>query len=376
MHSVVNLHIIEKELLKKLIYVIYLLLQVYCICNCIYIISESGIVGTVVVAIDINSVANDVYKHNFPKITVMNRNIQSISAQKLNELNVDIILMSPPCQPFTRLGLKKDTLDNRACSLFYILSLISELTNLKYILLENVKGFETSQMRDKVINCLESCGYIYRELILSPCEFGIPNSRCRYYLLAKRNEFKFCFKQPSLENSLLPELLELSSKSTYNQLADKINPKSNKMCYTLDNILENNDNSKYLLPLKLIQKRAWVLDIRTSKDNGSCCFTKAYGHYATGTGSVYCPFSNETIIQNLNKANHEKDLDKQIQILSNLKLRYFSPKEVCRLMCFPEYFEFPKHITDKQKYKLLGNSINVHVVSKLIFLLCNENKNI
>lgn len=342
------------------------------------IISESGIAAKVVAAIDINPVANDVYRHNFPETVLLNRNIQSISASELNKLDVDTILMSPPCQPFTRLGLKKDALDKRACSLLHVLSLICELKGLKYILLENVKGFEVSQMRDKLVDCLERCGYTWRELILSPCQFGIPNSRHRYYLLAKKKNLKFCFQQASLESDLSPELSRLLPKSEHTLLAEKsgkINSKSGRICYTIDNILEDTVGSKYLVPLELLRKRAWVLDIRTPESNGSCCFTKGYGHYAEGTGSVYCPFSDETIRLKYDEAtNYEDNSEKKAQILSELKLRFFSPREVCRLMCFPESFDFPKHTTDKQKYRLLGNSINVHVVSRLIFLLCIESE--
>ncbi|KAG5322657.1 TRDMT methyltransferase, partial [Pseudoatta argentina] len=344
------------------------------------IISESGIAAKVVAAIDINPVANDVYHHNFPETVLMNRNIQSINAQELNKLNVDIMFMSPPCQPFTRLGLKKDAFDNRSCSLKHILNLLPKLKNLKYILLENVKGFEVSQMRDGLIECIKSCGYAYRELILSPCQFGMPNSRYRYYLLAKRNNLKFCFKQSSLGNNLFPELFELLPKSKHSVLAEKegkINQKSGKLCYTLNNILEHIEDSKYLVPSKLLQKRAWILDIRTSESNGSCCFTKGYSYYAEGTGSVYCPFTDEIIKSKYNEIiNYENDSNKQMQILSDLKLRFFSPKEICRLMCFPEDFHFPEHITDRQKYRLLGNSINIHVVSRLILLLCTEHEDV
>lgn len=343
------------------------------------IISESGITAKVVAAVDINPVANDVYRHNFPETVLMNRNIQSISVQELNKLDVEVILMSPPCQPFTRLGLKKDALDNRACSLLHVLNLISELKSLRYILLENVKGFEISQIRDKLVNCLETCGYACRELILSPCQFGIPNSRHRYYLLAKKKDLKFCFKQTSLESDLSPELLRLLPESKHFLLAEKcgkINSKSGRTCYTLNNILENVAESKYLISSELLRKRAWVLDIRTSESNSSCCFTKGYGHYAEGTGSVYCPFSDETIRLKYDEAiKYKDDSDKKTQILSELKLRFFSPQEICRLMCFPESFDFPKHITDKQKYRLLGNSINVHIVSRLIFLLCTKDEN-
>ncbi|XP_011866907.1 PREDICTED: tRNA (cytosine(38)-C(5))-methyltransferase [Vollenhovia emeryi] len=342
-----------------------------------YALQESGVAARVVAAVDINPVANDVYRHNFPEVALMNRNIQSVTAQELNKLDIDVILMSPPCQPFTRTGLRKDTLDNRTCSLQHILNLIPELRDLKYILLENVRGFETSRMRRELVDCIESCGYTYRELILSPCQFGVPNSRTRYYLLAKRNNLKFRFAQPSLgdEDSPPPESLDSLPKSRHSVLAEKrgkINPRSGRLCYTLASILERVEDPRYLLPPEVLQKRSQVLDIRTSESSGSCCFTKGYGHYVEGTGSVYCPFTDETVLLRYNEVGRETDSDEKTRILADLKLRFFSPKEVCRLMCFPEDFQFPEHITDRQRYRLLGNSINVHVVGRLIHLLCTE----
>ncbi|XP_076752815.1 tRNA (cytosine(38)-C(5))-methyltransferase [Xylocopa sonorina] len=344
-----------------------------------YALQESGIEGKVIAAVDINTIANSVYKHNFPNVLLMNRNIQSLSVQTINEINIDTILMSPPCQPYTRVGLQKDILDNRSCSLFYVLSLIPQIKTLKYILLENVKGFEKSEMRNAVLQCISSCGFNYRELILSPCQFGIPNTRYRYYLLAKRKDLEFCFEHCALDFNLPKVALSVLPKSKHNLLAEKsCIQKSNtkRNCYTLENILENVEETKYLIPRKLLQKRAWLLDIRTSQSDGSCCFTKAYGHYVEGTGSVYCPYSEDTIKKAFLEANkYEKQSLEMLEVLEKLKLRYFTPKEVSRLMCFPEEFTFPENVTCKQKYRLLGNSVNVHVVSRLIFLLYIE-KNI
>ena len=85
-----------------------------------------------------------------------------------------------------------------------------------------------------------------------------------------------------------------------------------------------------------------------------------------------------------------------IEILRPLRLRYFSPSELLRLFHFipivhnehpgtstsklPEStwhcatglgdFVWPEGISNKTKYRLLGNSVNVEVVRKLIdFLL-------
>ena len=56
----------------------------------------------VIMAVEMNTACNEVYMHNFPKTKVVNRNVCSLTAEEINELNPDMILMSPPCQPFTR----------------------------------------------------------------------------------------------------------------------------------------------------------------------------------------------------------------------------------------------------------------------------------
>lgn len=338
-----------------------------------YALQESGIKGDIVAAVDINTIANSIYKYNFPDVLLMNCNVQSLSAKQINDLNIDTILMSPPCQPHTRVGLQKDISDNRSSSLLHVLSLIPQLKTLKYILLENVKGFEKSEMRNAVLKCMNASGFNYKELILSPCQFGIPNTRHRYYLLAKRKDFQFCFDYCTLNFNLPEAVLKALPKSKHNLLAE--GAKTDKKCYKLENILENVEASQYLIPRKLLQTRAWLFDIRTSQSDGSCCFTKAYSHYVEGTGSIYCPYTKEIIQQTFLEANKygRKSLEAS-EVLQRLMLRYFTSREVCRLMCFPEEFVFPEHITCKQKYRLLGNSINVHVVSRLIFLLYTEKK--
>uniref|UniRef100_A0A1B0CC08 tRNA (cytosine(38)-C(5))-methyltransferase n=1 Tax=Lutzomyia longipalpis TaxID=7200 RepID=A0A1B0CC08_LUTLO len=60
----------------------------------------------VVAAVDINTIANDVYQENYPETSVWNRNIQSIRQEEIDCLGVNTILMSPPCQPFTRVEVR------------------------------------------------------------------------------------------------------------------------------------------------------------------------------------------------------------------------------------------------------------------------------
>ncbi|KAF9920275.1 Sphingolipid C9-methyltransferase 2 [Linnemannia zychae] len=65
-----------------------------------------------------------------------------------------------------------------------------------------------------------------------------------------------------------------------------------------------------------------------------------------------------------------------LNLLRSLGLRYFTEHEVARLMGFPVSegkFSFPETTSLKQRYRVLGNSINVKVVAELIKYLLTPN---
>lgn len=157
--------------------------------------TESQLDGEIVLAIDINNVANEVYKYNFPKTPLLNRNIQSLNSKEIEKLKVNTILMSPPCQPFTRNGKYLDENDPRTNSFIYLIQLLPELKTIEYILMENVKGFERSTVRNLFIDSLKECGFTYQEFLLCPSKVGVPNSRLRYYCIARRNVINWHFKR-------------------------------------------------------------------------------------------------------------------------------------------------------------------------------------
>ena len=157
-----------------------------------YGLLRSQLPAQVVASFDLNPTANKIYRHNFPNTAHLNRNICGLSPLDLDRLRPDIFHISPPCQPFTRQGLRRDQEDHRTDSFFHLMSLIPKLScPPNYILMENVQGFETSHTRSEFVETLAAAGYVCQEFLLSPSQFGVPNSRLRYYLLAKRKPLKF-----------------------------------------------------------------------------------------------------------------------------------------------------------------------------------------
>ncbi|KAL1453409.1 hypothetical protein WDU94_007549 [Cyamophila willieti] len=79
-------------------------------------------------------------------------------------------------------------------------------------------------------------------------------------------------------------------------------------------------------------------------------------------------YLEETKESPLVKAKHIENTE-LLALLHGLNLRYFTPNEIRKLMCFPDDFQFPDSCSDKSRYKLLGNSINIHVVAYCICLM-------
>ncbi|XP_061127253.1 tRNA (cytosine(38)-C(5))-methyltransferase-like isoform X8 [Syngnathus typhle] len=386
-----------------------------------YALKQSGISGQVVAAIDINTTANQVYRHNFPGTPLWNRTIEGILLDEFKNLQFDMILMSPPCQPFTRLGRQRGIADPRTKSFLYILNLLPRLSPLpRFILLENVKGFESSSVRcvaawtssqgggreihrirpgvrqshDRApstvpgqppgrapaldfhprrqyfVQILMECGYIFQEVMVSPTSVGIPNSRLRYFLMAKISTESISSKSKDLQMSLLPAETESSVEpslsspqkpvtsslekeeemedrvlyklETTNDAQRKLNQNRNLSIRQIQDFLEpqeNDDMDQYLVPSDVLLRYALILDIVKPICRRSICFTKGYGRYVEGTGSVLqCDLETEIecVFKNLDQFSEEEKL----QQLQGLKLRYFTPREVANIMGFPKSFWF------------------------------------
>lgn len=314
---------------------------------------RANLEGEVVCAIDINPTANKVYAHNFPTTNSINGNIEGLTVNKIKKMNIDTIFMSPPCQPFTQLGLQLDIHDPRTKSFIYFLGILPEL-DIQRLLLENVRGFELSEVHNLFITTLKKCGFHYKEFMLSPNQLGEPNRRRRYYCVAKKEPFD----EAAVAN--LPQNDEVIQDP-----------------YTLEKILEDVTTDEYDVPIKMLLNKSKLFDIVYKDSNRSCCFTKSYGRYIEGSGSIFTPKTMaevDDVYERLNE-NTQEEIDPETRIkietelLKSLQFRFFTSREICRLMCFPEDFGFPASVTNRQRYTLLGNSINCKVVAELMKLL-------
>ncbi|XP_027336452.1 tRNA (cytosine(38)-C(5))-methyltransferase 2 isoform X2 [Abrus precatorius] len=351
-----------------------------------YSLMKAKVNAQVVEAFEINDTANDVYQHNFGHRPFQG-NIQCLSAADLDRYGADVWLLSPPCQPYTRQGLQKDTGDARAFSFLQILELMPLLLHPPSMLfVENVVGFETSDTHAKLIEILEKTNFITQEFILSPLQFGIPYSRPRYFCLAKRKPSSFvneCLNSQLIQSPRpLFELFDTvanddSSQEDRHELLQSCQPiakflelknhindiavesaalmigLSNNTSRTLGkgNDHEYDSLDQYYVHPSLVERWGSAMDVVYPDSKRCCCFTKSYYRYVKGTGSLLATV---------------QPMKRDKTSLKEQRLRYFTPREVANLHSFPEEFEFPEHINLKQRYALLGNSLSVAVVAPLL----------
>lgn len=298
---------------------------------------------------DINPNANTCYTLNFPEVPMSTVAIDQWSVADFDRVRADMLLLSPPCQPYTRMGRQRDEDDPRAAALLRICSILADTQRLpSRILLENVKGFERSESCRRVRTTLLQRGYHIRQFILSPLQFGIPNERVRYYLVASLQPLRDSLEPHAVycaipgswdgERTMYPMGLPVPAGWTALQ-EDSVPPAA--ICVTpIAAFLDENVSESYRVPCKTLEQQyASCLDIVDPSSTRSACFTKSYGRYLKGTGSV------------LRDGGH---------------VRYFSPTEIARLLGFPDSFTFPHHLSFRQKAALLGNSLHVDVVAALL----------
>ena len=147
-------------------------------------------------AIDNNLKLKETFNKNHNRAVFRQFDVTKESIDKLNNLKVDLIIGSPPCQGFSdargcRIAKKeRDLLRN---SLSFAFLKIVEYFQPKIVLLENVKGLSTYNgglLLNKILEEFDKLNYNACFKILNALDFGIPQNRERIFILAVHKEFK------------------------------------------------------------------------------------------------------------------------------------------------------------------------------------------
>lgn len=116
----------------------------------------------------------------------------------------DILCAGFPCQPFSLIGQRKGSKEDRGCLIDYIARILIEKKP-RACVLENVKGLQSSNGGadfTRIQTILEAAGYKLFHRILRADDYGIPQMRQRLFIVGIRNDLphaiqEFKFAEPT-----------------------------------------------------------------------------------------------------------------------------------------------------------------------------------
>ena len=289
---------------------------------------------------------------------------------ELETIDYDILLAGFPCQPFSIAGNKNGFEDTRG-TIFFHLAKIIERTRPKAFLLENVKNLmghdrgKTFQVIcDMLINDLgytivgvtwdiAKQKYVAEDIVLNTKNFGLPQNRPRTFLMgfdSERYGDKF-HKVPKWMWGL---------------------PQSRNQIMTLDDVLDIGVTS----PKYYLGQKTWEYYQEHRRK-----------HEALGHGFGYIIINDEnyrndyanalTTTEGGKSRNFVRDYVEELDgimwgrkksPLNSEGIRSLSPMEYAKLQGFTwafDDFSFPEKMSDKQRFKQMGNSVSIPVIESI-----------
>jgi DNA (cytosine-5)-methyltransferase 1 len=153
-----------------------------------------------VAAIEHDPAACETLRWNRPQVPVIEADIRAVDGRAFR--GVDVLAGGVPCPPFSIAGKQLGAADER--DLFpEALRLIRERKPTA-IMLENVPGFASAafaQYRERLLHDLQQLGYNSTWRILHSSQFGVPQLRPRFVLVALRPRYFAKFRWPEQDTT-------------------------------------------------------------------------------------------------------------------------------------------------------------------------------
>ena len=272
-------------------------------------------------AIDINSDSREVYLANFDAPYWI-REIESLPAESIQRLDAPLWWMSPPCTPFSRRGHRRDLEDPRTKPLVHLIGLAEKLKP-EIIVVENVVGFEVSNTFQLLQNVWSRAGYHLQTIAACPSELNWPNRRPRVYIVATLAD---------------PPRIEWPGTLPHATSSDIPNPIWREF---IDPMLSRATAQDLWLEKEIALRYDSALDRfdPTVDTSITACFTSSYGKVIIKAGSY---------------------------LKQDGGWRRFAPREVAAFLGFPSDFRWPSQLPQRRLWQLLGNSLSLPVVSRLM----------
>ena len=163
----------------------------------------------------------------------------------------DIMIAGFPCQPFSIVGKRVGTFDNRGKIIFSLIHVLKN-KNIPYFILENVKGLVNHNKGETlkyILQMLEQAGYTVQWQVLNSLDYGLAQMRERIYFVGIRQDIitqkQFLFPAKRQQQTNIKEFLNDTQAevfnhehSNYTTFLRYLDNKYNKGRFDLDKLLK------------------------------------------------------------------------------------------------------------------------------------------
>lgn len=275
----------------------------------------------------------------------------------------DIWIGGFPCQDISMAGVRRgfDFNSNTRSSLGWkMIQFLREIKDPpKVVIFENVAAITNVNMR-RTLNLfkkdLEDLGYTLYDQVLTALDYGTPQNRERYFLVAIKGNYLYYFPEKIKLKLRLKDLLE-----------KEIDPNlvlSEKVPFDLQKFVENRNydkNSKLICKNLKDRRKRYVINLYRFIDGKNHCGRDTSSRYnqtaRLWSMNGYCPTLT---------ANSTEDTSKMIIYKDNcFFVKKISPLESWRFMGFSDddfYKAKNIGISNRQLFKQAGNSIATNVI--------------
>jgi DNA (cytosine-5)-methyltransferase 1 len=152
-------------------------------------LKQTGI--NVVAAVEIDPRVAKTYAVNHPEVKLLIKDARDVTGKEILKATklkkIDLVTGCPPCQGFSKLTYKYKREDPRNELIMEMARLIEELRP-KIVMMENVPGIETrgKSILKRFVDRFKAEGYVINQGVLQMADYGVPQSRRRFVLVAGR----------------------------------------------------------------------------------------------------------------------------------------------------------------------------------------------
>lgn len=316
-------------------------------------------------AVEYDKYAAQTFARNHPDAIVLNQDIKEVKPLQHIKKYPFVLMGGPPCQGFSIANTKTRNLDNPNNVMYKeYLRFVEELEP-TWFLFENVVGFKSfnrGELAKEVEKELESLGYTTNSTVLNAADFGVPQSRCRFFIVGNKNGIKFDFDAlerkkpvtvkealeglPSLVNGQKLDAAEYSPniKSDY---AKAIRSKLEKVSQNYVSLNKSHIIERYKV---IKQGQNW----EAAKQEGLLSSYNSTKHTHSG---IYKRLEENK--PSVTISNYRKSM-----LIHPTEDRGLSLREAARLQSFPDNFHFEGLLSFQQQQ--VGNAVPP-LLAKAIF---------